>query len=217
MNNYKICPECGLSFKSSSYKQIFCSERCRKQAEHKKYKKTCIICGKKFETIYSYKLTCSPKCYQANNRQKAKERALKKHEPPEIKTCPHCGKQFEVHYGRKYCSDECRIAAAREYRLTRPKPVKICPICGKEFSYPKYKYCSPECSLEALRRCKEASLKKTKKIKNTKERPMTPDTEYYICNWFNQGDSPKKIADILNRSIKSIKDVLRRNGYEVKD
>ncbi len=82
---------------------------------------------------------------------------LKKNKKPVMKkekfVCVYCGKEYEAfHVGsNKYCSAECRYAAAREqYDETR-----VCPQCGKSFSaykYGKQKFCSYECMFASMRK-----------------------------------------------------------------
>lgn len=87
----------------------------------------------------------------------APHKELKKDKKPVMKKekfiCVYCEKEYEAfHVGsNKYCSPECRYAAAREkYDETR-----ICPQCGKPFStytYGKQKFCSRECLFASMRK-----------------------------------------------------------------
>lgn len=69
--------------------------------------------------------------------------------------CKICGKEFDSHYGRHYCSSECREIG---YRLSRKKnriikpaePEIKCAHCGKVFR-PRSKtqqYCSAQCRID---------------------------------------------------------------------
>jgi hypothetical protein len=50
------------------------------------------------------------------------------------KTCERCGKQFEAIARAKYCSDACRVAAAREHAAAREQSAN--QAHGQEFKLP---------------------------------------------------------------------------------
>lgn len=65
-------------------------------------------------------------------------------------SCAFCGKTLTARQGKRYCSDECKAAMARE-RMEEA----TCPVCGKAFlrlpqapysSQPVRKYCSRPCA-----------------------------------------------------------------------
>lgn len=71
--------------------------------------------------------------------------------------CKKCGKEFYGHGCARYCSDECRKAATKEYlhnyNIARNGPrVYVCKVCGKEFPGRKNaEYCSDECLIAGRR------------------------------------------------------------------
>lgn len=40
------------------------------------------------------------------------------------------------------------------------------------------------------------------------DRPLTRDTEYFVCVWSHKGESTKSIAEDLDRSVKAVDDIL---------
>ena len=102
-----------------------------------------------------------------------------------IIVCNYCGEEFDTNEvrRRKYCSEECRIAAKKEYykeyRLTytppttpsvaKPKPIpycqipQICVVCQKEF-FPKHGNqicCSEACSIERAKQSRKRHKRRT--------------------------------------------------------
>ncbi len=47
-----------------------------------------------------------------------------------------------------------------------------------------------------------------KAVSKNKERPLTNDTEFLVCIWYGRGDSPLKIAYIMNRPLEQIEHIL---------
>ncbi len=142
-DSYRICKRCGKQFVPKG-KEWFCSEKCRietRRASEKASKQK--ILQRKYESG------------EIKKRLSLEEKqALKK---PYI--CIYCGKKFTGRK-RKYCSDDCRNKAAREYKKRYIKqyrekinPVRygVCKICGKQFLVDKLHqiYCSKECRLIA--------------------------------------------------------------------
>ena len=86
--------------------------------------------------------------------------------------CKKCGKSFFA-YGqqirKKYCSDECRCAAAKEaYRAKHPPKMVPCVVCGAPVdTFHGRKYCSGACKVRACREQNEAV--KARKKQNREE------------------------------------------------
>ena len=72
--------------------------------------KKCKICGKEFEPRIKTQVCCSPECSNKN-----KDNIRKKHKNQEQNVCPNCGKTFWGHYGKRYCSKQCKM----EYHNSR--------------------------------------------------------------------------------------------------
>lgn len=91
----------------------------------------------------------------------------------------------------------------------------ICLNCGKEFYYDPHngkarKYCSKTCAKQhhwREGRMRTDCNSKDKRIA-LQERPLTADTAYYVRLWHSKGDSPEKIAAVLNRSVEQIREIL---------
>ncbi len=66
-------------------------------------------------------------------------------------TCQYCGKTFSTYQKRrKYCGQECSMAAGRDAYLDRHSVQKVCPTCGKTFdAYREQRYCSISCGLRS--------------------------------------------------------------------
>lgn len=92
----------------------------------------------------------------------------------------------------------------------------ICEYCGKSFSDVKKvrQFCSKHCARMAQRERKENG-EGNERI--SKVRPFTPDTVYLILKWHEEGMKEETIAEVLNRPLEVIVDVLNGNGgeYEV--
>lgn len=61
----KQCPYCGIEFKTTYSKKIYCCYEHKERARYPKKGldiKTCISCGKKFKPIKSTKIYCSKRC-----------------------------------------------------------------------------------------------------------------------------------------------------------
>lgn len=196
------------------------------------YKKTCEICGKEFETQWAKQILCSKECQEEKHRRKQKELARKKAGFTGEKICRYCGKSFHIDGPAQYCSDECRKEALNKmgrekYQPKQPRQ-KTCPVCGTVFYTKNTKrFCSDICRDIASGKRKAETTKQTKQEQaenaeilpsgRNANRPLTPDTEYYVYIWYKQGDSPEKIALALDRTVDSIKDILRRHGLLEKD
>lgn len=128
------CEYCGADFEVTNRPKRFCSERCRKKAERKRYKE------KKLHAV---------------QKRRYEETGLL----PNEKLCKVCGAKFDFkHNGEAYCSDTCRRigyeesklagrAAARERYYANKRLYELeCEWCKSSFeSESKVKYCSNQC------------------------------------------------------------------------
>jgi ribosomal protein L37E len=154
----KLCPQCGIVFKTTDRKQMNCSKECGNIAGHEKQKKyyVCQHCNKKFSKDSAYRMKyCSTTCANIAKRlpeEVKKERLIKKQVE---KQCLWCGKVFVTTYlHKKYCCSECGYAGnLRDKRQEWadnfvPKHFK-CKECGKdvttECGKPFSSFCSIEC------------------------------------------------------------------------
>ena len=98
---------------------------------------------------------CCKQCRSTYEREQEKEReAMEKLTQAEHRACVVCGRPRGR--GTKYCSAECRRAAAIKGEAERPE--RFCPVCGKavESENIRKQYCSAECQKKAARqRAKE--------------------------------------------------------------
>lgn len=109
--------------------------------------------------------------------------------------CKACGKLYHpVHgSGLRGCSPEC------DRKLRGWKPPKPCRLCGIMFRGPG-EYCSQSC--------------KTADEDGTGRRPFTPPvgcslgTKDLIRKWHTEGWNPEKIANVLVRDVKQVREVL---------
>ena len=68
---------------------------------------------------------------------------------PKIQTCALCKKEFNKITQLKYCSKECRVAAAERRRVTNDYSVeRNCVVCKNTLPYGKATYCSDKCYKE---------------------------------------------------------------------
>ena len=133
------CEHCGASFEASNRAKRFCSERCRKSAERKRYKKKklhatqqkryeetgllpserhCKTCGTRFTTKYNGEGYCSEPCREIGyektklaGRKAARERYHANRQPHKLE-CTWCESSFKSEGKVKYCSDQCRKESA---------------------------------------------------------------------------------------------------------
>ena len=133
------CEHCGATFEESNRAKRFCSERCRKSADRKRYKEKklhttqqrryketglrpherhCKACGAKFTAKHNSEAYCSKPCrdvgYEKNklaSKEAARERYYASKQPYRLK-CAWCESSFESKGKVKYCSDQCRRESA---------------------------------------------------------------------------------------------------------
>lgn len=75
--------------------------------------RSCIICGSPYLAApQSIIKTCSDECDS--------ERRRRNRRTPRMIMCAHCGAETPNHTGKKYCSNECRLAALNAL----PRPIK---------------------------------------------------------------------------------------------
>lgn len=77
-----------------------------------------------------------------------------------------------------------------------------CNICGKSFN---------RNNGQAITTCPEC-YGDTQKALN---RIFTKDTVMLVCKWYNEGDSIKSIAKVLNRSEASVRLALEEGGVKI--
>ena len=71
-------------------------------------------------------------------------RTYKEKKKPQI--CALCKKEFDLPQQLKYCSKECRVAAAERRRVTNDYSVeRNCVVCENPLPHGKSSYCSDEC------------------------------------------------------------------------
>ena len=112
---------------------------------HSKYKKAkiCRQC-KGLITASKRRVFCSTECHNFYwlHNQKPKPK-------PKIGTCALCKKEFNKITQLKYCSKECRVAAAERRRVTNDYSVeRYCVCCKNILPLGKRVYCSDECHKE---------------------------------------------------------------------
>jgi hypothetical protein len=118
---------------------------------YKTEKRICVICGGEFDAaMQAGRKTCSETC---------RKRLYLNRPLTMMKRCEVCGHEFLTpHYGRKYCSEECRRVKSKQYSrrtkrkqyiVHKQKPVVLplnCVWCGIGFipdrQHPNQKFCS---------------------------------------------------------------------------
>jgi hypothetical protein len=81
-----------------------------------------------------------------------------------------------------------------------------CNLCGKMFlATRRGTRCCQNCGIKA--RTKEG---KEIMRKAGKTRPLTGDTEYLICIYTYRGDSAASIADVLDRGLEQVKNIIQK-------
>lgn len=125
-----------------------------------------------------------------------------------MKICEYCGKEFEPpsnYKKQKYCCLECYN---KSQRVHETDIIKICEYCGEEFNAGhrsdahKRRFCCKSCSSKSTRG------NAPRPTNGKKNRPLTPDTAFFVKLWHEKGDSPEKIAFALNRDVEQIKSIL---------
>ena len=95
-------------------------------------------------TASKRRVFCSTECHNVYwlHNQKPKPK-------PKIGTCALCKKEFNKITQLKYCSKECRVAAAERRRVTNDYSVeRNCVVCKNTLPYGKATYCSDKCYKE---------------------------------------------------------------------
>jgi len=88
------------------------------------------------------RIFCSTECHNVYWLQNRKLN-------PKIQTCALCKKEFTKITQLKYCSKECRVAAAERRRVTNDYSVKRnCIVCKNTLPYGVATYCSKDCRKE---------------------------------------------------------------------
>lgn len=79
-------------------------------------------------------------------------------------TCRHCGKEFTTHQKRRrYCSQDCSMAAGREAYQERHSAERACPLCGTTFlAYRDQQYCSIRCGRQSSKGREQMDKARTK-------------------------------------------------------
>ena len=136
------CEYCGTSFEGSNRAKRFCSDKCRRRAEKKRWK---------------------AKKLKAAQQKRYEETGLRPHE----RFCKTCGIKFIARYnGEGYCSDPCKEIGYEKTRLAGRAKAKQryyenksfhqmeCQWCESSFeSETKVKYCSDKCRKEKATHC----------------------------------------------------------------
>lgn len=159
-------------------------------------KRICRVCGREFWAHQWAQWVCAREsCRKAlrqeqnrNWREKEKERAGRV-------MCKACGKLYYPipGSGMRGCSPEC------DRKLRGASETKICRLCGIRFSG-HGEYCSQNC--------------KTADADGSARRPFTEakgrklGTADLIRKWHEEGWPAEKIANVLMRDVKQVKEVL---------
>ena len=137
------CEGCGVGFEANNRAKRFCSEKCRRKAEKKRWKarrlhavqqrryeetglrpreRFCKTCDAKFIAKYNGEKYCSESCREigyeerkAANRESARKRYYENKQPQQL-NCEWCGSSFESYTKVKYCSNNCRKEKATHSR-----------------------------------------------------------------------------------------------------
>jgi len=114
----KQCVVCGGPFKG---KGKYCSSDCYEISKIKR----CSICGKEFKSDKANAKYCSDECKKQHNRERAKRRAINKHNKnKKSHKCKYCGKIFVPEYGfkkRTFCSNQCSKKYHQGKKGSEPK------------------------------------------------------------------------------------------------
>ena len=72
----KVCPVCKRKFETNNSRKIYCSAKCREEADtrgNKPIVKTCLVCSEQFKTTDTRRKYCSKECYKAAKAQRSKK------------------------------------------------------------------------------------------------------------------------------------------------
>ena len=115
-------------------------------------KKNCLHCGKEFIALSLNRRFCGVTCQQEYNREKNKDKKIKKTFPVK---CKHCGETFlTTNHIKLFCNSYCRFSFFNAARPTTKEQKRECPVCGKHFIPMQKrgvgkKYCSDKCKNRA--------------------------------------------------------------------
>lgn len=170
--------------------------------------KHCAICGKAFQPRDGRQILCgNPECERIRGNQRNRELARARRVPLPERACLVCGQTYlPRRRTQKTCgSEECQRKWAnrtsqlrgKRSRSPRPKPQagKPCKLCGLPVGkWGCGEYCSQGC--------------KTADEDGSARRELYPGTAGLIRKWHGEGMSPEEIANLLERDLRQVKEVL---------
>ena len=121
------CSECGKEFKTTSYNQLQCSQKCGRERKQRlrreqsrikkiddKFKSYCSECEKRIVS-YTNVFTCSKQC--RHKRKLRLQRENRKSKPRKLSICKECHCIITEAKRKNVCSDKC--ARNRKIRLQK--------------------------------------------------------------------------------------------------
>lgn len=164
------CDECGetyqeqrgeLEWRKREFDNLYCSEKCAREADEDGETRTCNACGEEFylprwriERDADTGEFCSMECYLDCDDITDWEKANRE--------CDYCGEEYTARFHpdrggvrQRFCGQACYWASLRPKGIDG-KPIIECRECGEEFSVSPSRvhyrrFCSAECRDESLR------------------------------------------------------------------
>ena len=208
------CPHCGKPFVPGKANQRYCSRQCRireqsraarerkRTGTRQQAERVCPVCGKTFALRSPSQLYCSHACrlkqMGIRRREKNQENA------PKERACLVCGRTYRPRMrtqktcGREGCQRKWANMTSqlrgKRPRLPRTKP-QVGKLCGEIISpWGCGEYCCQSC--------------KTADGDGSARRELYPDTAGLIRKWHGEGMAPEAIANLLERDLRQVKEVL---------
>lgn len=172
--------------------------------------KVCEICGREFVPRSNSQRTCrSAECLREVSRR-YKQNSVKESKIPPRK-CAVCGTVFQPKRRRHMtCCKECsnnykKILEKKKREGLKQKEreehwsERTCRLCGMKY-YGKDEYCSQS--------CRAADFDGTGRRPFTEERGDRMGTADLIRKWHDEGWPAEKIANVLIRDVRQVREVL---------
>lgn len=123
------CPQCSTEFKPNNSRHTYCTDKCARLAQKKRWKQRkrfketglepfksyCKWCGNKFTRVSNNEKYCSDNCrllsrLERLSRYKEAKRSEKDMviHTPKLRSCVCCSQLFEAKYRTIYCSEKCK-------------------------------------------------------------------------------------------------------------
>lgn len=211
----KTCKHCGLNFKPTKPRQIYCDrDTCTKLARQQikrdkaKAKRVegakCIYCEADISHRRAGSKTCGVNCRNAVLRQG--------------RNCRHCNKDIShMHLTASFCGEKCRTTFHNSKRANE-RVMKHCLCCNELFETSVSNYCSTQCRNMKHGEWRECTECKTKFLTKKGGRKVTCSKKcsYERRKRIRRVDKPKSKATVKPKKTKTIRKKVKTKAEQIK-